>query len=83
MRVMAKPSRQRHVRSVLCLPIDLDFAMMPGSVFGLPESIQHLIRSSRKDLSLMSFQGNEKCNLIKYTDHPDKLSNTSRKRGMD
>lgn len=47
MRVMAKPSRQRHVRSVLCFRIDLDFAMMPGSVFGLPESIQLLIRSSR------------------------------------
>lgn len=41
---MDKPSSQRHIRSVFCLHIDLDFA---GSVLVLPESIQFLIKFSR------------------------------------
>ena len=47
MRVMDKPSSQRHVRSVFCLHIDLDFVVIPGSVLVLPESIQFLIKFSR------------------------------------
>lgn len=44
---MDKPSQQRHVRRILRLHTDTDFAVIPGSVLGFPESTQPWIRSSR------------------------------------
>lgn len=58
MRAMGKPCQQRLVKSVLCLHIDIEFAMIPGCVLVLPESIQPQIGSSEMfiNLLLMNFQ---------------------------
>lgn len=47
MKMMDKPSQQRHVKPILCLHADIHFARIPGSVLGFPASIQPWIRSSR------------------------------------
>lgn len=63
MRVMGKPSQQRHVTSVLRLHIDLDFAMSSGPVLRLPDSIQPgKVLEMLTDLSLINFYEDRRCN---------------------